>query len=138
MADLVVTAANVAQAANVTRETGTAGETLTAGQSVYLKSTDSKYYKAKASGTAEEAGSNGFGVALHGALANQPITVQKGGTITIGATVAVGTEYVISATYGGIAPRGDLVSTNKYTRLGYATTTTIIQLDEAYTGLVIP
>lgn len=140
MADLSITAANVAKASNAQVQSSyPAGETITAGQVVYLKSTDSKWYKAQADGTAEEAGASvTVGIALHGSLANQPLVVQIAGTITIGGTVTVATEYVISAAAGGIAPHADLVSTNRYTRLGYGTTTGIIQLDISATGLQVP
>jgi hypothetical protein len=43
--------------------------------------------------------------------------------INIGATTAKTTTYFVSATAGGVAPQADLVSTNKITRVGYATAT---------------
>ena len=54
MADLTITAANVAPGAGAVKDTGTAGEALTAGQLVYKKSADGKWYKADCnSATAE-------------------------------------------------------------------------------------
>lgn len=139
MADITITAASVAKGTDVTTVSNyPAGETITAGQVVYLKSSDSKWWKAQADGTAEESGSGvQVGIALHGSLANQPLVVQTAGTITIGATVVVGTTYVVAATAGGIAPHADLVSTNKYTRVGYGITTGSLQIDVRATGLAL-
>jgi hypothetical protein len=121
MADLTITAANVVAGAGATRNTGTAGETITAGQVVYLKAADAKLWLAQADGTAAEA--EAVGIALHGALANQPLNYLASGALTIGATTAVGAVYVVSATAGGVAPYADLVATNRVTLLGYGTGT---------------
>lgn len=140
MADISITVGNVARSGNdVTLiKDYPAGETITAGMAVYLKSSDSKWYKAQCDGTAEESGSGvPLGVALHGSLANQPLVVQTQGLITIGGTVAAGTEYVVSATAGGIAPHTDLVSTNKYSRIGYATTSALLMLAPLGTGVAV-
>lgn len=140
MADITITAASVAKASNtVTVSNYNAGEAITAGQFVYLKAADSEWYKAQCDGTAEESGYGvKSGVALHTSANGQPLVVQTEGTITIGATVVAGTEYVVSATAGGIAPHADLTtSTHRYTRIGYATTTGILQLDISATGIAL-
>lgn len=126
MADVTITAANVVAGTSAQTLTGTAGETITAGQAVYLKAADSKLYKADANVTSAEA--TAVGIALHGSLANQPLTYQTAGTITIGGTVVAGTAYYVSATAGGICPFADLTSTNLATLLGVATTTGAIKL----------
>lgn len=137
MADLTITAANVVKGQNASIDrTRNAGEALTAGQAVYIKSSDDKYWKAQADGTAEEA--TVAGVALHAAAANQPIAVQTGGEITIGATVVVGTIYVVSAAAGGIAPWADLVSTNKVSILGHGKTAALLVINPTVTGVAIP
>lgn len=135
MADVSITAANVAKGTGATVESGIAGETLTAGQPVYKKASDSKMYKADANVTTAEATT--IGVTLHGSLAGQPIQYQKGGEITIGGTIAVGGTYVVSATAGGIAPIADLVSTNYLTYLGYARTAAILVLNIKVTGVAL-
>lgn len=139
MPDITVTAASVLKGSSPTTITNyNAGETITAGQAVYRKLADNEWYKAQADGTAEESGvGTDLGIALHGSADGQPLVVQTGGTITIGATVVAGTEYVVSATAGGIAPHADLVATNKYSRLGYATTTGVIQLVPLATGITL-
>lgn len=141
MADVTITAANVAKVASSNPRVLTqynAGEAITAGQLVYLKSSDSEWYRAQADGTAEEAGSVNLGVALHTSANGQPLAVQTSGNITIGGTVVAGTEYVASDNLGGIAPHSDLtVSGRRYSRVGYATTTAILKLDLLATGVTL-
>lgn len=108
--------------------TRVAGETVTAGQAVYIKSTDNKWWLAQNDGTAEESGTGGVGVALNGGAANQTIAVQTAGQVTIGATVVATTVYIVSSTFGGIAPVADIASTQRLTIIGYATTTGILEL----------
>jgi len=125
MADLSITAANVAKGTDSTTITGTAGATITAGQSVYLDSFDSRYKlsDANAAGTGRC-----DGIALNGAAAGQPLTVLISGNITIGATVAVGTIYCVSAGTGAICPLADLLSGEYIAKIGIATTAAIISV----------
>jgi hypothetical protein len=135
MADLTVTAASVVKStgATLTAASEVYGETVTAGQSVYRKSTDSKIYKAQSDGTAEEA--TAIGIALVGGAVGQPAVYQTGGLITIGATVAIGTIYVVSATAGGIAPWADLASTNYVTIVGIGSTAAVIAMSINASGI---
>lgn len=131
MADLSITAASVAPSTGATTVSGTAGETITAGMSVYLNAAaPPRWMKAQCDGTDLQSGygSQGVGIARHGSLDGQPITVQTGGKITIGATVAQGTMYGISATAGGICPMADLTTGNYVTPLGLATSTTVLDM----------
>lgn len=134
-ADLTVTAANVA-AVNGTVEHGTAGEAVTAGQALYKKASDNKMYKADNNVTVAEA--QVVGVALHSTSTAQPISYQVDGLFNPGATVVVGTTYVLSANAGGIAPVADLVATNRLTYIGYGETVTGIRLMIKATGIVLP
>lgn len=121
MADLTVTATSVLPGTGP-RSSGTAGEAITAGQALYLKSSDGKLWKAQCDGTVEEA--TVIGVALNGAAADQPVQYQaSGSTMTIGATTAKTTTYVLSAAAGGICPQADLTSGQRIVRLGHATGT---------------
>lgn len=133
MADLAITAANVTTS-STSITTGTAGAAVTAGQAVYQNS-DGKYYLAQCDGTSAEA--TVFGIALCNAAAGQPLTVQTGGDITIGATVAKGTTYVVSANAGGIAPQADLVSTNYLSYIGYGKTTSVLTINKTNTGVTL-
>jgi hypothetical protein len=138
VADLTITAANVLKGDSAVVVTNyNAGESITAGQVVYLKSTDSEWYKAQCDGTAEESGYGvTVGVALHASGNGQPLAVQTGGQITIGATTVATTNYVVSDTAGGIAPHADLSTAGwYYTRVGHAISTTVIQLNLLATGV---
>lgn len=111
MADITVTAGSVLKGANAKTKHVTAGATITAGQPVYEDSSDSHKVKpaqADAAATAKCAG-----IALHGAADEQPVEiVYDDDDFTPGATVVVGTGYVVSAAAaGGIAPDTDLATT---------------------------
>jgi hypothetical protein len=132
MADLTITAANVAPSTGAVTRYGTAGETITAGQSVYLDSVSGKYKKADADA---EATAEAVGIALTGSSDGQPIAVQYSGRITMGATVAVGQIYVVSTTAGGVAVYGDLASGDYVTILGVGATTGAIDLYVTASGI---
>lgn len=136
MADLTITAGSVLFTSG-TYQTRTAGAAITAGQAVYYDSSTDRLKLAQCDGTAAEV--DAVGIALHGAASGQPLSYAgQGAVINIGATTAKGVEYVVSAAAGGVAPLGDLVSTNKYTRLGYATGTTgAFVVDIKNTGVTI-
>lgn len=137
MADLSVTAASVLLSSGAQNQ-GVAGEALTAGQVVYVKTSDSKIYKAQANGAAELATAGG--IALHAAAAGQPIAYAgNGAIINIGATTAKNITYVVSAAAaGGVAPSTDLAGGNRISRLGYATATDgTFKIDIAVTGVTV-
>lgn len=139
MADLVVTAANVVEGSAPQTIQGFAGETITAGMSVY-QAANGRWMKAKCGGTSIEAGVGTLiGIAVVGSLNNQPITVQIGGQVNVGATLTVGVIYCISATYGGLAPIADMVSTNKLTLMGLAVSASALDMSYArQTGVTMP
>jgi len=124
MADLVITAANVAAAAGAKLEYVTAGGTITAGMPVY-KASDGDYEAADASALAT---SKVAGIALNNASDGQPLTIIGEGDLNPGAVVAVGTIYVLSATAGGIAPDADILSTEFISIVGVADTTSNIKV----------
>lgn len=136
MAALTITAANVAKGSNAKTSTGIAGATITAGQVVYLDAATGKYLLTDAD-SATVAARSVTGVALHGSLNNQPLTIQTGGDITIGATVAPGVGYYSSATAGGIAPVADNTTGVYPTFLGFGTSTTVIKLDPVAAGVAV-
>lgn len=134
MADLTITAGSVVRVAGAT-EQGTAGGTVTAGMSVYQKASDSKWYGAIHTASATSGYGVRVGIALNGCSANQPITVQLSGTVTIGATVTVGVPYFVGDdAAGGICPLADIGSTDFTTYLGTATTAAIIDLKPHASG----
>lgn len=136
MAAITVTAASVVPTGTYSKNIGTAGEALTQGQIVYKKSSDSKWYKAQADGTQEESGYGvDMGVALAAVSANQLFAMLTSGTITCGGTVAAALPYFVHTTAGSFGVLGELGSTNYVTCIGYATSTTVININFFATGL---
>lgn len=133
MADITITAANVKAGGDAITRQGVAGESITAGQAVTL-STAGKFVKSDNDATGLK---DVVGIALHAASADQPLTVQTGGSITIGATLTAGTAYYLSATAGGICPVADLVSGKDVILIGLATSTTVLQLRITDTGVTL-
>lgn len=133
MADLSVTAANVVKGTDAVIEHGIAGETITAGQPVYLDTTTNKLKLADCN-SATAAVRQPRGIALNGASDGQPLTIQRSGNITIGATLTPGASYYLSATAGGIAPFADLVTGDYFVLIGIAKTAAILTLALNYTG----
>lgn len=128
MANLSQTAANVAAGASDVRiGIFTAGESITQGMPVYLSSSDSKYYQCDANDTAAKAEAKG--IALTPASSNGFFVLASRGSINLGATLAVGQIYVVSATKGAICPIADLTTGDFPTILGIATTTALLSLD---------
>lgn len=127
MADLTITAANVVAGSNAITELGAAGETITAGKAVYLDDVTKKFLLAD-SNSATVAARRAKGIALNGAALNQPLVIQKGGDLTIGATMTVGASYFLSDTAGGICPDADVGSGEYVCLLGVAKSTTVLAL----------
>lgn len=127
MADLTITAASV-KVKSVTSQPllGVVGESVTQGQPCYLKSSDSKYWKADADTLAEAAATV---VALTPAATDgYALFAKAGATIDLGATLTVGQVYVVSATAGGICPYADLGSGDFVTIIGVPTAADSIEL----------
>src|SRR6266576_2259298 len=120
MADLTITVASVVSGSGADIVHGVAGATITAGQVIYKEAATGLFKLAdNNSGTLEA--QIPYGVALHASLANQPLSVQKGGPITIGATMTAGLGYYLSTNAGGICPVADVVTTDRVVSLGFAT-----------------
>lgn len=117
MADLSITASEVLYVSGK-KGMRQCGEALATGDVVYLKSADSKVWKADADA---EASAEALGIVLGATnAADQWCVVQEDGTITIGssASVAQGQSYVVSGTAGKIAVEGDLTTGDYVTHLG--------------------
>jgi len=127
MTDLSITPANVIAGEGAVLEHGIAGETITAGMAVYYATATGKWMKADSDSATAEARRAG-GIALNGASNGQPITVQKQGAITIGATVTAGTSYYLSDAPGGICPLEDLGTGDYVCLIGFATSTSVINI----------
>lgn len=128
MANLSPTAANVKRVSGHT-EQRVAGEAVTRGAPCYIKASDRKAYLGQCDSTAEEA--EAYWIALNDAAADQPVTLQKGGDLDVGAVLTAGVIYVLSATAGKIAPASDLVSGNRLTVIGVPLSTSRLRLAPA-------
>ena len=108
--DLSITSTSVTPGANAVKRHAIAGAAITAGKVVYKSSTDGKLYLADCdSGTAAVRDAVGIAI-VTGAIGSEITYVIEDDDLTIGATVANGTVYVLSATAGGIAPAADLTT----------------------------
>lgn len=138
MANLTQVAADVA-IGSVSTVTGNfiAGEALIEGNPAYKKASDGKWYGTDANGSE----SSGFGptkpvIALTPAAIDKPFIAAKSGLVDIGATLAVGFRYAVSATAKAICLESDLVAGDYGTSLGIATTTRLLNLDPQPSGIL--
>jgi hypothetical protein len=134
MTDLSVTAASVVPGVNAILDHGTGGETIAAGKYIYMSSTTKKWMLADSNSATAEARA-ATAVALNGVSLNQPITVQKGGQVTAGATLTPGVQYYLSDTPGGICPVADVGSGEYVCLLGVALSASVLDLNFKYTGV---
>ncbi len=139
MSALAVTANNCIVTGTYGKTLCQAGETVTAGMVLYQKSTDSKFYKAQADGTAEE---SGYGVtmaiALGNCVANQFIGGLTSGTITSGATHTKAYTVYLHSTAGSFTEtEADITTTMYKTYIGVATTTAIMSVNFNATGITV-
>lgn len=137
MAILSITATSVVRSTGaVINKDKVAGESITAGQCVYLKASDDRWWLADSdTGTAAEA--NVIGIALHAAAAGQPLAIQTGGLLTIGATVAAGVFYYVSNSAGGICPIADIGSNDYVSIICYGYTTSVVMVYPLATGVTL-
>lgn len=126
IADLVITVANIIPVSGYTPYDGTAGATITAGQVCYYDESAQTIKLADNNGTAALAVAKG--IALHAALASQPIRLIIGGSLGVGAILTAGVFYYLSDTAGGICPVADLLAGERVSLIGYGSTTSNLVL----------
>lgn len=134
MADLTLTAASVVPGASAKTETGVAGEAITAGQVVYKSASTGKYLKADCDSATAEVRSP-VGIALASASLNQPLTIARSGQVALGAVLTEGVGYYLSGTAGGICPVADLGSGDYPVFLGFAVSTSVLNLSIVEAGV---
>lgn len=117
---------------------GNAGEVLAAGQFVYQDSQTRRFLLARANslGTAGVVGM----VRNSAPAIGQPVNVASTGLVTVpSAPFTAGLYYVLSAaTAGAVAPIADLASTNRNVLIGFALTTSTLQLLPRNWGYAVP
>jgi hypothetical protein len=140
MADITVTAANVAMIAGTSptgvKEDVTAGATITAGMAVYKDTSDADKYKPCDADV--KATASWDGIATNSASDGQPLRIQKEGTINLGATLVLGKTYCVSTTGGGIAPDADIASGDFKSVIGVAITTANLKIGKINSGVAVP
>lgn len=136
MVDVSITAASVVPGSDARTVQGISGATITAGQAVYLDTATNTWKLADANG-ATELIRKAIGIALTGSSTNQPIVVQKSGSITAGGTLTPGVPYYLSDTPGGICLYADVGTGEYVVQLGIATTAAALALDIQYPGVAL-
>lgn len=136
MADLAITAANVVPGAGAKITNGTAGAAITAGQVVYLDPADNRFKLADCD-NASAVIRNAYGVAVNGAAPGQPLGVQIGGELALGAVLAAGVSYFLSPNPGGLAPVADILSGDHTVLIGMARTTAILTVGVRASGAAL-
>lgn len=134
MADLTITAANVAAGAGATVKHGTAGATITAGKSLAQDPATSKYVLSD-SNHATAWMRKVRAISLNGASDGQPLAVVTKGPVTIGATLTAGATYFASDTPGGICPDADVGSGEEVSMVGIAISTTVLDVNPINSGV---
>lgn len=136
MADLTITPANVGivEKAAVTRTVQVA-EAVTAGAALYVVAASGKYGLADVTTSAKQTVA---AIALTGGGTDEYIVALfPTSKVDIGATVAVGTIYVLSAA-GAISPAADLTTGDYVSIIGVAITASQINFKPDNTGIQVP
>jgi len=135
MALLTITASQVVSVSGGTFIDALAAATLTAGDIVYLN-TAGKFSLARNDLTIIEA--RAIGMALHGASVNQPMRVQTGGIISLGAGAAPvsGAVYALASTPGGIWLVSDILAAQQVTLIGLGIGNNQLMLNVVPSGVV--
>ena len=135
MADLVITTANLELNNSRSRpSTVQAGSAVTIGQPVYLDTAVGKYSPADADAEATAAVA---GIAITSADADGYFSMLSTTDLILGATLVTGDAYYLSTTAGSICSHSDLGSGDYVTLIGFAASTTVLNLDIAVTGITI-
>ena len=135
MTNISQTAANVALGASTTpSKIVQVGEAVTQGMPIYV-STDGKWYQCDANDGVEKALAGAIAIspaATDGyVVAALPSKTPGQSLVNLGATLAVGEVYEVSATKGAIAPVADISSTQFVSILGIAKTTSLLDFQVA-------
>lgn len=120
--------------ANTVTANVTYGATVAVGETVYLDTADNEHKLADANDTAPKAVVRGIAITA-GGDGEAGIIATGGSVILTGATLAVGENYVQSATAGKLAPEADLTTNDYCTTIGRAATSTQLDIDLSASGI---
>jgi hypothetical protein len=127
MADLSITATNVAAGSNVSTETKIAAAAIAAGEVVYLTA-DGKYGLADTD-SATALVRKPRGIALNSAAAGQPVQIAKSGDVTLGSVLSKAVAYYLSGTPGKICPVADVAAGDYTAIIGMAISSAVLRVD---------
>jgi hypothetical protein len=136
MADISITATSVTASLSLNVTTKAAGATIVAGQTVYLDASTGRWLLAD-SDAVIVAARTPAGVALNGGSINQPVAVKSAGPVTMNAVLTAGTGYYQSGTPGGIAPIADQTTGDLLVLIGFAASTTVLNVAIAAAPVVL-
>jgi len=136
MADISVTATAVKAALQPNVTTKLAGAAITAGQTVYLDATTGKLLLADCDSATIPARLP-IGIALNGGAIDQPIAVKTSGPVTFNAVLTAGAGFYQSGTPGGIAPIADQTTGDLLVLIGFAASTTVLNVDIQAASVVL-
>ena len=127
MADLTITAANVAEGSDAKVSRGTSGAAVTAGQAVALNASNQVVPCDPQDSVTHKLA----GVAVNSAPGSgQRVNyVTQSSALNVGATLTIGTVYVVGAVAGSIAPAADLGSGDYAAVVGIAETTSTMRVN---------
>lgn len=139
MAAITVTPGSVVMVSGAYDTTYKAGSTITAGQALRLDvtATPPNWVPADTDSSVTTAGASA--VAITGGSVGQPITTARAGAVVnMGATLAVGTIYILDGAAGGICPSTDVAQNDWVTVIGVAITAANMQLICVASGVQVP
>lgn len=102
-----------------------AGEAITAGQSVSIDATDELAWLVNITAANID---DVKGIAVNDCVAGQYIDLAESGGLALGAVGVAGDIVVASASGGGLAASGDLITTNIVSIVGHMETDTLLQI----------
>jgi len=127
MADLSQTRANVKLGQSANARSRTAGEAIDQGMPYYISSADNLAYQTDANDGVAKAEAVGIAMTPAGTGGAFWGVEDKDVLVNLGATLAIGTVYAVSATKGAICPIVDITSSQFVTTLGTAITTALLK-----------
>ena len=133
MAALTITAANLGVGSGAQVQSYEVGAAVSHGQVIYYDTANSDHRLADADalGTAKATA-----ISITAASADGDFVIAiKRGPLVLGAILTKGTEYYLGTTAGTIVPKGDLTTGDFVTRLGIATSTSVLEVDIDATGV---
>ncbi len=135
MADLSITVGNIVPSTGAVVNSLLCGATITQGKGIYLDSVTNKVKLGNA--ITSLATARLIGISVSSALDGQWLSYQTGGLLAFGAILTAGHVYVLSGLAdGGISDITGLASTWYTSILGYAISTTVMQLTINPTGIL--